>query len=762
MAEPQKPNLREAGEKDAKARDQALQAAVSQIEKEFGQGAVMKLGADHGIEVESISTGALPLDLALGVGGVPRGRIVEIFGPESSGKTTLIYHIIAEAQKRGGVCAFVDAEHALDPAYAKRIGVDIDELLVSQPDYGEQALEIVDVLVRSGAVDVVAVDSVAALTPRVELEGQMGEQTVGLQARLMSQALRKLAGNLNRSKTVCLFTNQIREKIGVMFGCCSYRTRVMLADGSSEYIGKIVNQRLPVEVLSMDPGTGEISPKKIVEYYDNGKTDEWLRFEVAAARGSGRCNLTVTPNHLIFVPGGEKPAEEIEEGDEVLVAVKHYALSNDQLKLILGSALGDGSLRYASNHNVKFRVGHGHRQREYCGWKHEMLAPFAHKIAPTGNGIGFDTIPMNQLAWLHDALYRQGGGRTVSDVVIEQLDERAVAAWYCDDGAFEGSYERWGHGKSTICCPALSNQDKERLAARLEQLGMGRATVRDRELLFSGERTRQFQEKVAPYVHPSLDYKIHPDLRGQFEWHPDTSDAHLNGTRLTSRTSFRPVPMKVRRKFRVSPAPHIQRRYDLQIEDNHSYLAGGVVVHNSPETQPGGRALKFYCSQRLDIRRIETLKEGTEAVGNRVRVKVVKNKVAPPFKQAEFDIEYGLGISREGGLLDLALEHDLVQKSGSFFSYGETRLGQGRNNTKDYLRQNPEVASELEGKIQKTLGIEADERAAARDAKSRAPEAKEDLKKAEDAVAEVAPGDAGEAEPEAAKKAARKPQKKAA
>ncbi|MDP9228112.1 MAG: recombinase RecA [Actinomycetota bacterium] len=345
-----KPNLREAGDKEAKARDQALQAAVSQIEKEFGAGSLMRLNADSAVQVEAISTGSLPLDVALGVGGVPRGRIVEIFGPESSGKTTLVYHIIAEAQARGGVCAFVDTEHALDPAYARRIGVNTEELLISQPDYGEQALEIVDVLVRSGAVDVVAVDSVAALTPRVELEGQMGETHVGLQARLMSQALRKLAGNLSRANTVCLFTNQIREKIGVMFG--------------------------------------------------------------------------------------------------------------------------------------------------------------------------------------------------------------------------------------------------------------------------------------------------------------------------------------------------------------------------SPETQPGGRALKFYSSQRLDIRRIETLKEGTEAVGNRVRVKVVKNKVASPFRQAEFDIEYGAGISKEGGVLDLALEHDLIQKSGSFFSYGETRLGQGRNNTKEFLRDNPELRTELEAKINEKLGIGADEKPA--------------------------------------------------
>src|SRR5689334_13051000 len=345
MAE-KKVNLKDASAKEAKAKDAALEAAVTQIERDFGVGSLMRLGDKGTVKVDSIPTGSLALDLALGIGGVPRGRIVEIFGPESSGKTTLVNHIIAQAQALGGVCAFIDTEHAIDPVYSRAIGVDTDELLVSQPDYGEQALQIADRLIASAAVDVVAIDSVAALTPKAELDGQIGDTTVGLQARLMSQALRKLAGSLNRTKTVCIFTNQIREKIGVQFG--------------------------------------------------------------------------------------------------------------------------------------------------------------------------------------------------------------------------------------------------------------------------------------------------------------------------------------------------------------------------SPETQPGGRALKFYSSQRLDIRRIETLKDGTEAVGNRVRVKVVKNKCAAPFRQAEFEIEYGKGISREGALLDFGIEHDLVQKSGSFFSYGETRIGQGRNNAKQFLAENPEVAAELEARIRAALGIGAE------------------------------------------------------
>jgi recombination protein RecA len=324
-------------------RDKALDAALSQIDKQFGKGSIMRMGEKGSMAIESVPTGALPLDLALGVGGLPRGRVVEIYGPESSGKSTLAMHVVAEAQRNGGICAYIDAEHAMDPVYAKAIGVDIDQLLISQPDTGEQALEIADMLIRSGALDVVVIDSVAALTPRAEIEGDMGDSHMGLQARLMSQALRKITANLNKSKTICIFINQLREKIGVMFG--------------------------------------------------------------------------------------------------------------------------------------------------------------------------------------------------------------------------------------------------------------------------------------------------------------------------------------------------------------------------SPETTPGGRALKFYSSVRLDIRRIESIKDGAEVVGARTRVKVVKNKVSPPFRQAEFDIMYGKGVSREGSTIDIGVDLGFVKKSGAWYTYEGEQLGQGRENAKTYLLENPEVMVEITERILTSVGI---------------------------------------------------------
>ena len=291
-------------------RDKALEMALASIDKQFGKGSIMRMGEKGSMNIEAIPTGALALDLALGVGGLPRGRVVEVYGPESSGKSTLAMHVVAESQRNGGICAYIDAEHAMDPVYARAIGVDVDELLISQPDTGEQALEITDMLIRSGALDIVVIDSVAALTPRAEIEGEMGDSHMGLQARLMSQALRKLTANLNKSDTIALFINQLREKIGVMFGCLTYDTKVALADGTYEKIGKIVNQKLPVEVLSYDEKLGAVVPKRVVNWFDNGPTDEFLHIKTCRTSGRGQVPLLAcTPNHQVMTPGGWREAQ---------------------------------------------------------------------------------------------------------------------------------------------------------------------------------------------------------------------------------------------------------------------------------------------------------------------------------------------------------------------------------------------------------------------------------------------------------------------
>ncbi len=684
-------------------RERALDLALTQIEKQFGKGSIMKLGeAAAKLHVDVIPTGSLGLDIALGVGGVPRGRVVEIYGPESSGKTTLGYHIIAEAQREGGQAAFIDAEHALDPNYAKAVGVNVDNLLISQPDSGEQGLEISEMLVRSGAVDVIVIDSVAALVPRAELEGEMGDAHMGLQARLMSQALRKLVGAISKSRTTVIFINQIREKIGVMFGCLHYHARVMLADGRTEMIGKIVNQRMPVEVSSYDPVAKNIQPRRVVNWFNNGNAEYFLQLEVEG--GPGRHCFGVTPNHLIFTPRGEVPAGQLREGDDVLAVVQDYRVTDDQLQVLLGGALGDGSLRKVSVHSARFRVGHSEAQQGYVRWKHWMLEPFSLRLGRIGNGIGFDTIPFPTLADLRASLYGADGERKVTASVLNQLDARGVAVWYGDDGSFMGHFDRWGRGKAVLYNKSLDGDARQRVAALFERLGVGTPHDDGRGFWFSAEQTARFHKLIAPYLHPSIDYKLHPNLRGRFAWQPDLSDAHLNGTRLAARSYRRAVPAKILR-IHLKPFKRSMRRFDLEIEGNHTYLVDGVVVHNSPETTTGGRALKFYASVRMEIRRTENIKSGDEVKGIRARVKVVKNKLASPFRDSEVDIIYGQGISKAANILDVATAHGIVQRSGTWFAFGEMRLGQGRDNARDFLESNPELARDIDRRVRIAVGL---------------------------------------------------------
>jgi recombination protein RecA len=685
----------------------ALEAALLQIERQFGKGSIMRLGEETRVAVEVIPTGSIALDVALGIGGLPRGRVVEIYGPESSGKTTVALHAVANAQKSGGIAAFIDAEHALDPEYAQKLGVDTEALLVSQPDTGEQALEIMDMLIRSGAIDIVVVDSVAALVPRAEIEGEMGDSHVGLQARLMSQALRKIAGALNQTKTTAIFINQLREKVGVMFGCMAYGTRVTLADGTQEKIGKIVNQRMDVEVLSYDAETDRMVPRKIVNWFDNGNAEQFLQFTVAKSGGNGRAQFAATENHLIRTPGGWHEAGELIAGDRVMVTEKHV-LGEQQLQVVLGALMGDGNLspNRRDRSGTRFRMGHGAKQAEYLDWKTSLLGNVGHSRTVNAKGAVFaDFTPLPELGELHDAVYFGDGKKHLTWEYLKSLTPLALAVWYMDDGSFvlrsKGVQERTagGTGRIEIVVEAMSPGSRDRLVKYLRdthKLDVQLVTKGARQvsaIRFTTAASEKFQKVVAPYIHPSMDYKLLPRFRGRFAVEPQFAPE-----------TQRLVPARVL-NVHVKPLTRSMKRFDLEIEGLHNYFVDGVMVHNSPETTSGGKALKFYASVRLDIRRIETLKDGTEAVGNRTRVKVVKNKMAPPFKTAEFDILYGIGISKEGSLIDLGVEQGIVRKAGAWYTYEGDQLGQGKENARNFLRDNADICNEIEKKIKEKLGV---------------------------------------------------------
>jgi recombination protein RecA len=505
----------------------------------------------------------------------------------------------------------------------------------------------------------------------------------------------------------------LREKIGVMFGCASWYTYVTLADGTRERIGKIVNQKMPVEVLSYDPELGKVVPKKVVNWFNNGATEEFLHVVVerpGGGTGHGRAIMDLTRNHLVRTPGGWREAGELAVGDRVMLAQPHL-LSPSQQQLILGSVMGDGNLSRPvrrEDHSARFRMGHGAGQTAYLDWKLSLLANVQHTRTVNAKGAVFaDFTPLAELRELREVVYQGDGKKHLTWDYLKKLTPFALAIWYMDDGCFtvrsKGVQERTrgGSGRIEICVEAMSPGTRERLLqylrdthglnVRLRSSGARRMSV----LVFTTSASEKFQKLVAPFIHPSMAYKLLPRLRGQFTVEPDFVEPVI-----------RPVPAQVL-SISAKQGLTIMSRYDIEVEGSHNYLADGIMVHNSPETTSGGKALKFYASIRLDIRRIETLKDGTDSVGNRTRVKVVKNKVSPPFKTAEFDILYGIGISREGSLIDLGVEQGIVRKSGAWYTYEGDQLGQGKENARNFLLENPDVANEIEKKIKEKLGIGA-------------------------------------------------------
>ena len=684
-------------------RTKAIDQAILQIEKQFGKGSIMKLGQGTEAKVDSIPSGSIALDLALGIGGYPRGRVVEIYGPEASGKTTLALHAIAAVQRTGGTAAFIDAEHALDAGWARICGVNTDELLISQPDTGEQGLEITETLVRSGAVDLVVVDSVAALVPKAEIEGEMGDAHVGMQARLMSQALRKLTGTISKTKTTVIFINQLREKIGVMFGCVPYTSNVMLADGQRKMIGKIVNQQLPVDVLTLDMRAGSIVGRPVTGWFNNGRTDDFLVMTVHRPAGLGRARVTATPDHQVLTPEGFAPVRALRPGDQVMMSQWHR-LSPMQQQVLRGGLLGDTGLRGPRQEylrGVSIRLGHGSKQADYLRWKVALFGniPGAYYQHSSGKSY-WDSTPLVELFDLYREVYTPHG-KTFSAKFLGELSPLALAIWYMDDGGCVLRGKREITARIQVCVEAMTPDSRTRLQRALsDRFGITAAlrTVADNAILyFERDATRRFHQLIAPYIHPTMSRKLLPDLRVRFDVEPQFIAAER-----------RVVPAFIADIHQRPNSRGTHRgRYDIEVEGTHNFLVDDVVVHNSPETTTGGKALKFYASIRLDVRPIEPIKNGTEVIGRRVKVKVVKNKVAPPFRLAELEILATEGISREGGLVDMGLITGVVTKYGAWFNYGEQRLGQGRENAKQFLREHADVAAELEAKVREKSGSTA-------------------------------------------------------
>src|SRR3984957_2947038 len=648
-------------------REKALDAALGQIEKQFGKGSIMRMGENLHMNIKSIPTGALALDMALGIGGLPRGRIVELYGPESSGKSTLAMHVVAEAQRNGGVCAYIDAEHAMDPVYARAIGVNVDDLLISQPDTGDQHM--------------------------------------GLQARRMSQALRKWTGGLSKSNTVACFINQVREKIVIVYGCFHYDARVVLADGTTEKIGKIVNQKMPVEVLSYDAKSATMVPKRVVNWFDNGDTDQFLQIKVAKPykNKSGQGELACTPNHLIRTPHGWIEAGKLKVGDQVLEALPRF-LSEFQMTALRGTLMGAGPISPPrTGLGARFRYSHCGTQTEYADWKASLFANVSSsRFVREDKVVTYDFQPMPELAELRNSVYVDGK-KVFDDDYLKTLTPLSLALWYMDDAHFAirsmGVQKRTEGltGRVEIGVQSMETATRERLVAYLADTWGLRAQLKEKgatrtaALIFNNAESAKFHALIAPFVHPSKEYKLLPRFRGHFKVEPEFDPMR-----------FELVAMPVT-FVGVKPKTRSMRRFDIEVEDSHNYLVDGVMVHNSPEVTPGGRALKFYASVRLDIRRIESIKDGTEVVGNRTRVKVVKNKCAAPFKQAEFDIIYGQGISREGSVLDVAVELGFVKKAGAWFTYEGEQMGQGRENVKTFLRENPQTMAEIDGRVREHM-----------------------------------------------------------
>lgn len=664
----------------------ALNAALSKIEKNFGQNAIIKMDKEHIIECDTCSTGSLTLDMALGVGGLPYGRIVEIFGPESSGKTTMMLHVIAAAQKEGKTCAFIDAEHAFDPVYAQALGVDIKSLYFSQPDDGETALNIAEILVNSGAMDVIVIDSVAALTPRSEIDGEMGDSHVGLQARMMSQALRKLTPTVKKNNTLIVFINQIRMKIGVMFGCLHAKNKITFTDGRNFTIKEIVENRIEGNVWSYNEKTHQMEAKPIIDWHYNGDLNshrDYLKITAQNPKTKEKSKVYVTKNHEILTQKGWIEAQNLNIGDTV------YNNSPSNYDNVFGFIQGCLASGYASV-NMDYQLEFEkipHLPEKYVNWKKQKML---------GN-------EKNQQFVLSSIITDENDLLKIFEVSNNIISDLAMSVWFTENGFLDEDDE----------FHLLVNLDDVVLATKLSLLlnqnnYPNKVVSSDDKYQILFTDSQKLIAVLSKYGNLEVLNELYglQDLVSYFNWKGllHVNQEHVKASKLEEYLASDNVSEVIKIEYMSKKSfNHEFGKYDITVKDNHNYLVGssnptstgGIIVHNSPETTTGGNALKFYASVRLDIRRTGQIKKGDEVVGNETKVKVIKNKVAPPYKEANFEIIYGKGVNISAEILDLSVKLGLVDKSGAWYSYNGAKIGQGKDNACVWLNNNPEVKEKL-------------------------------------------------------------------
>lgn len=695
----------------------SLKDVLASIEKRFGKESL----SGNQVDVEFVSSGIISLDIIMG-GGFAKGRIAELYGWESSGKSTIALMLAAQVQKLGKAVGYIDMEHAMDMGYANNLGVDTDKdsgkWVMSQPDNGEEALEITRELLKAEEIGLIVIDSVTALVPKAVLLGEAGDSKMGLQARLMSQMLPTMTAPARKSGCIILFINQLREKIGVVYGCMHVSTVLHTTEGMFEF-GKIVNKKENRNIISYDEPSNSFKEFKIENHYKNGLAvngSDFLNLKIESYNKLQYQTVKLTKDHEVLTNNGWKKAKDLLPYSDKLISYVDNTLSYEQEQILIGSLLGDGSISRRNNLSYYFNT-ECKKQINYFNWKKLNLKNlFSDKLISKSSNMlqkYYFQHYENKFSVKIKNKVKSNKFRCFDEEIINKIDLLALAIWFLDDGSADvdrGSINGVEQPRITACAQIcmkrlrhLPIEDStylmDLLVNRVEKLGYKtyhKIRGADVNLVFDLHEFKKFSYGVREYVHPEMQYKLLQFDRGYF------NEKIYNSLEIANKDKI------FINLLQISPISEKDSLclglYDIQTECS-TYMVGsdkktnGIVVHNSPTTTTGGNALKFYASQRLEIAKIGQNKDGEEVLSNQTRVKVTKNKVAPPFMKTEFNVEFGTGVDIIKDLVDVGVNLEVLKRGGSWYSYGDTKLGQGMEKTKETLADNPELVEEIKDKI---------------------------------------------------------------